>query len=387
MLTPAAVDDLTGKGKLVAGSRATLARVGVGVMVKAGAPKPDIGSVEAFKRALLAAKSVAYIDPASGGSSGIYVAGLLDKLGIAEQVKPKAKLKKGGYVADLIVSGEAELGIHQISEIVPVKEVTLVGPLPAEIQNYTVYAGALGAGAKDAEAAKALIKALTGPAAADVLKSKGMEHGGPASDTVMAVSAKALFFDVFGTLVDWRNGIAREAELVLAPLGLALDWLAFADAWRDEYQPGMEEVRSGRIPFSKLDVLHRHNLEQSCRGSASPVSPRSRARPQSRLASARRLARRAARPGAAQAALPAGAGLERQHLAHGRSRAPERARLGRDPGRGDRRRLQAEAAGLSRRLRGARSFARRMHDGRGSYPRSRGRRRMRAAHRSRRAAE
>ena len=78
----------------------------------------------------------------------------------------------------------------------------------------------------------------------------------------MTASAKALFFDVFGTLVDWRNGIAREAELILEPLGFSLDWLAFADAWRDEYQPGMEEVRSGRIPFSKLDVLHRRNLER-----------------------------------------------------------------------------------------------------------------------------
>ncbi len=78
----------------------------------------------------------------------------------------------------------------------------------------------------------------------------------------MTASAKALFFDVFGTLVDWRNGIAREAELILEPLGFSLDWLAFADAWRDQYQPGMEEVRSGRIPFSKLDVLHRRNLER-----------------------------------------------------------------------------------------------------------------------------
>jgi molybdate transport system substrate-binding protein len=147
-------------------------------MVKAGAPAPDIASVDAFKRALLAAKSVAYIDPASGGSSGIYVAGLLDKLGIAVQVKPKAKLKKGGYVADLIVAGDAELGIHQISEIVPVKEVTLVGPLPSEIQNYTVYAAALGAAARDSEAARALIKSLTSPAVADVLKSRGMEPAG-----------------------------------------------------------------------------------------------------------------------------------------------------------------------------------------------------------------
>jgi 2-haloacid dehalogenase len=78
----------------------------------------------------------------------------------------------------------------------------------------------------------------------------------------MSLQPKALFFDVFGTLVDWRTSIAREAELVLKPLGFSLDWIAFADAWRDEYQPGMEEVRSGRIPFSKLDVLHRRNLER-----------------------------------------------------------------------------------------------------------------------------
>ena len=87
-------------------------------MVKEGAPKPDISSVEAFKQALLKAKSVGYIDPASGGSSGIYVAGLLDKLGIADEIKPKAKLQKGGHVSDLVVAGEAEIGIHQISEIV-----------------------------------------------------------------------------------------------------------------------------------------------------------------------------------------------------------------------------------------------------------------------------
>ena len=78
----------------------------------------------------------------------------------------------------------------------------------------------------------------------------------------MPVAVKALFFDVFGTVVDWRTGVAREAELVLAPLGHALDWLAFADAWRGQYQPGMEEVRAGRIPFCKLDVLHRHNLDR-----------------------------------------------------------------------------------------------------------------------------
>lgn len=175
VITPGVVDDLIAKGKIAAGSRINLASVGVGVVVKEGAPKPDVSTVEAFKRALLAAKSVAYIDPASGGSSGIYIDKLLERLGIADQIRPKAKLKKGGHVADLIVSGEAELGLHQISEIVPVKGAALVGPLPKEIQNTTIYAAGLGASAKNKDAAEALIKAFAGPATAAVLKSKGME--------------------------------------------------------------------------------------------------------------------------------------------------------------------------------------------------------------------
>jgi molybdate transport system substrate-binding protein len=175
VLSPRGIEDYIKSGKIAAGSNARLAKVGVGVMVKDGAPKPDVSSVEAFKQALLKAKSVGYIDPASGGSSGIYVSGLLDKLGIADQVKPKAKLKQGGHVSDLVKSGEAEIGIHQMSEIVSEKGVTLVGPLPAEIQNYTVYVVGLSTAAKDAEAAKAFIKVLTGPSAAGVLKSTGME--------------------------------------------------------------------------------------------------------------------------------------------------------------------------------------------------------------------
>lgn len=178
VLTPAAIDELAGKGFIVQGSRTALARIGVGVMIKAGAAKPDVSTVDAFKRALIAAKSVAYIDPASGGSSGIYVARLLERLGIADEIKPKAKLKRGGYVADLVVSGDAEIGIHQISEILPVSGVTLVGPLPAEIQNYTVYAAGVGAKATSPDGANALIKFLAGPALAPVLKSKGMDAPG-----------------------------------------------------------------------------------------------------------------------------------------------------------------------------------------------------------------
>lgn len=177
VMTPAAVDKLASEGKVISGSRTNLARVGVGVMVKAGASKPDISTVEAFKKALLEAKSISFIDPASGGSSGIYVEKLLERLGIADQVKPKEKLKQGGYVADYVESGQAELGIHQISEIVPRAGVTLVGPLPKEIQNYTVYAAGIGTATRDAAAAKELIASLSGPSAQALFKSKGMEPG------------------------------------------------------------------------------------------------------------------------------------------------------------------------------------------------------------------
>jgi molybdate transport system substrate-binding protein len=175
IITPAVVDDLTKKGKIVAGSRIDLAKVGMGVAIKEGAALPDIGTVDAFKRMLLAAKSVGYIDPKSGGSSGIYFDKLLDRLGIADQITAKAKLKAGGYVAELVASGDAEIAIHQISEIVPVKGVTLAGPLPAEIQNTTVYAGGISAAARDGTAAKALVDFLTGPAIDPILKTKGMQ--------------------------------------------------------------------------------------------------------------------------------------------------------------------------------------------------------------------
>jgi molybdate transport system substrate-binding protein len=177
VMTPETVDKLAGEGKVISGSRTNLARVGVGVMVKAGASKPDISTVEAFKKALLDAKSVSFIDPASGGSSGIYVAKLIERFGIGDQVKPKEKLKQGGSVADYVESGEAELGIQQISEILPHPGVALVGPLPKDIQNYTVYAAGIGAGTQNGDAAKALIASLVGPSAQTLFKSKGMEPG------------------------------------------------------------------------------------------------------------------------------------------------------------------------------------------------------------------
>jgi molybdate transport system substrate-binding protein len=177
VLTPEAIDALIKKGKAV-GSRTDLAKVGVGVVVKEGAPRPDISTVEAFKTSLIAAKSVAYIDPAAGGSSGIYVADLLVKLGVADAVKTKVVLIHGGAVAEHIAKGEAEFGIHQISEILPVKGITLVGPLPKEIQNYTTYSAGVGATAKSADAAKALVAFMSNAKAIALIKSKGMDPAG-----------------------------------------------------------------------------------------------------------------------------------------------------------------------------------------------------------------
>lgn len=174
IITPQVIDGLLAKGK-IAGPRVDLAKVGMGVAVKEGAPAPDIATVDAFKAALIAAKSVAYIDPKAGGSSGIYFDGLIDRLGIGEIVRAKARLKAGGHVADLVASGEAELAVHQISEILPVKGVRLVGPLPAPIQNTTVYAAGFSASAQQPDAAKALLDYLAGPASAPVLSAKGME--------------------------------------------------------------------------------------------------------------------------------------------------------------------------------------------------------------------
>ena len=176
VLTPEAIDGLTKEGKVAPGSRADLAKTGVGVVVKAGTPLPDISTVEAFKKTLLAAKSVAYIDPAAGGSSGIYVGKLLERLGIAKEVNAKAVLVHGGEVATHVVDGEAEIGIHQISEILSVKGAVLVGPLPAAIQNFTVYSAGVAAG--NEAAAQSLVKFLSGPHAVPIIKSKGMEPAG-----------------------------------------------------------------------------------------------------------------------------------------------------------------------------------------------------------------
>jgi molybdate transport system substrate-binding protein len=179
VLTESAIAQLARDGKLAPGASGPLGQVGIGVAVKRGAALPDIGSVAAFQRALLDARAVAYIDPQAGGSSGVYLARLFDKLGIASQIKAKAVLVPGGLVAQRVVSGEADIALHQISEILAVPGAVLVGPIPDELQNYTVYAGGVSAGAGAPSAAKALLAMLHGKAGRAAMTTRGMQASGP----------------------------------------------------------------------------------------------------------------------------------------------------------------------------------------------------------------
>ena len=162
-------------GSLLPGSAAAVAKVGIGVVVKQGAAVPDVSTVAALRQALLAAPSIAMIDPASGGSSGPAVLALFERLGIAEAVRGRLVLKQGGAVADLVADGHAALGLHQISEILPVAGVVLAGPLPEAVQTYTTYAAALASHPTDPAAAQTLVTMLHGPAALAALRARGME--------------------------------------------------------------------------------------------------------------------------------------------------------------------------------------------------------------------
>lgn len=169
--TAAGVDELTKIGKVVPGSRVDLASSSIGVAVRAGAPKPDISSVDAFKRALLDAKSVAYT---SSGLSGIYFAGLIERLGIAEEIKAKARIRPGGLVAEVVVAGEAEVAVQMVSELLSVPGAELVGPLPAEINQISVISAGILTGTKRSAAVKELIQHLTTPASAGAIGAKGL---------------------------------------------------------------------------------------------------------------------------------------------------------------------------------------------------------------------
>jgi molybdate transport system substrate-binding protein len=164
------LDGLIALGAIVGDSAADVARSTVGLAVRAGAAKPDIGSVEALRRALLAARSIAYSD----GPSGAYVAELLAKLGIAAAVAVKVKLTSGP-VAELVARGEAELGMQQIIAILPVAGAELVGPLPAELQNVIIYAAGLSPRARDIESAQAFLSFMRGEQAKQLMCASGLD--------------------------------------------------------------------------------------------------------------------------------------------------------------------------------------------------------------------
>ncbi len=174
ILPVAQIDDLIARGKLVKGSRTVVAKSGVGVAVRNGAPKIDISSGDAVRRALLAAKSIAY----STGPSGAHMADLIRKWGIADRLKGKIVIAPADTPVGIVIArGGAEIGFQQVSELIHVKGIDYLGPLPPDIQETTVFAAAIHKDAKSPDAARALIRFLSAPAAAPVIKSAGMDPG------------------------------------------------------------------------------------------------------------------------------------------------------------------------------------------------------------------
>lgn len=182
ILGRAGIDGLVKDGKVTAGTETDVARDGIGVFVRKGAPKPDISSPEALKRTLLAAKSISYADPAGGGSSGIHFAKVIERLGIANEMQSKTVFPKTpgpDAVGGVVANGEAEIGVGPFQLLLPVAGIEIVGPLPGDLQDTSVFSAAIMASAKQTEAGKALIDFLRMPEAAAVIKAKGMEPATP----------------------------------------------------------------------------------------------------------------------------------------------------------------------------------------------------------------
>ena len=174
ILPVAQIDDLIARGKLVGATRVVVAKSGVGVAVRGGAPKPDISSGEALRKALLAAKSIAW----STGPSGAHMADLVKKWGIGDQLKSKVVISPADTPVGVVVArGSAQIGFQQVSELIHVKGIDYVGPLPADIQETTVFAAALHKDARSPDAAWALIKFLSAPEAAPAIRKTGMDPG------------------------------------------------------------------------------------------------------------------------------------------------------------------------------------------------------------------
>jgi len=176
ILTTPLIDEVIKEGKIAAGTRANVARSGLGMIVRKGAPKPDINSADAFKRAMLNTKSISY---AKEGATAIYLASLFERLGITEQMKAKTRFPPTGRLVQFVAEGEAEFGLAAISTFEEAPGAELLGLLPTELQSYVGYSAGVGTAAKEADAGKALINFLKAPAAVPVLKAKGMEPMSP----------------------------------------------------------------------------------------------------------------------------------------------------------------------------------------------------------------
>jgi molybdate transport system substrate-binding protein len=175
MVSPEQNAELEKQGKLLAGSRAEIARVGFAVFVKKGASKPDVGSVDALKRALLAAKSIALGDPAAGGGAGVYTAGLMKRLGLAADIQARTKLVRSGTeVAEAVAKGEVDIGIGVGSDAAIIPGLDAF-PLPTGAQSYSVYVAGISSASTQVDAAKALMAFLTSPAVKQALKANGFE--------------------------------------------------------------------------------------------------------------------------------------------------------------------------------------------------------------------
>ena len=175
VVTAAGLDALQKENRVLPASRVELVRALIGVAVRQGAPSPNLSSADAFKTSLLAARSVSYVNPAAGGTSGTYFEGLMKRMGIADQMKTKIVYRnQGSEVADAVAKGDAELGISFIAELAPNKGVKVAGPLPQEIQSPTDYVAAVTAASGNQDAARAFIQAMTSPAGAAVFKAAGL---------------------------------------------------------------------------------------------------------------------------------------------------------------------------------------------------------------------
>jgi molybdate transport system substrate-binding protein len=177
ILSRPVMDELGKQDKFAPDSVIDVAGTPVALAIRVGSPKPDISTVEALKKTLLSAKSIVYADPAKGGAAGAYFAHVTDQLGIADQLKSKTILVSGAQGPGMVAKGEAEIGVAQISEIVPVAGAQVLGPLPGEFASTTVFTAGIGASSQNPDAAKSLIQFLTGPVAKPVLSAKGFQPG------------------------------------------------------------------------------------------------------------------------------------------------------------------------------------------------------------------